>query len=103
MTGINGCIGGELSYNFAQTVEDFLVAAALKVGAANAHTEQGVAGKGGFLLSTIERYSTWSVTWGAKNLQLMGSKTDNLIGSEKMSGLGKSPAQFYARHIVELT
>ena len=103
MTGINGCIGGELSYNFAQTVENFLVASAFKIGAAYAHTEKGVAGKGGFLFGTIEGYSTWSVTWGAKNLQLMGSKVDNLIGSEEMSGLGISPAQLYARHIVELT
>ena len=102
MTAINGSIGGELSYNFAQTIQHVGVATTFKVGSANAHAEQCVASKGYFLFGAIEGDASRCVARGTKNLKLVSTKTDDLVRSEEMIGLWLGPAQCYACHILEL-
>lgn len=98
----NGGFGGELSYNFAQTVKHVGIAAALEIGAAYAHAEQGVARESYFLFGAIEGYTAGSMTGSGQNLQTVRPKSDNLVLSKETAWSRILAAEFYARHNLEL-
>ena len=98
----NGGFGGELSYNFAQTVKHIGIAAALEIGATNAHAEQCVARESNLLFGTIEGYTAGSMTGSGQNLQTVRTKSDNLVLSKETAWSRILAAEFYARHYLEL-
>ena len=54
MTRKDDGISGQLRQDIGEAAHQLCIAAAVEVGAADAHTEEGVAGEGGVLFGTVE-------------------------------------------------
>ena len=68
VAGKDGGLVGKLRQDVGEAVHQVFIAATLKVGAADAHSEQRVAGEGGMLLSTVEDDAAGRMTGGLQHL-----------------------------------
>ena len=83
MAGKDGGLVGKLRQDVGEAVHQVFIAAALKVGAADAHAEQGVAGEGRVLLGTVEDNAAGRVAGRLQHLQAVVAEADDLVGGEE--------------------
>ena len=82
MTAVDDGVGRELGDNIVKAVHEVVVIAAVEVGAADAHLEEGVAGEGHMLFGTVEDDAARGVAWGLEDTELVVAEADDLAGEE---------------------
>lgn len=103
MAGKDGGLVGKLRQDVGEAVHQVFIAAALKVGAADAHAEQGVAGEGRVLLGTVEDNAAGRVAGRLQHLQAVVAKADDLVGGEETTYGRIFPAEGSADDALEVT
>ena len=81
-------IGGQFRQYVGETAHQVCIAATFKVGAADAHAEQGVAGEGGVLLGTVEDDAAGRMAGGFQHLQAVVAEADDFAGAEEAAYRG---------------
>ena len=82
MAAVDDGVGRELGDNIVKAVHEVVVIAAVEVGAADAHLEEGVAGEGHMLFGTVEDDAAGGVAWGLEDTELVVAEADDLAGEE---------------------
>ncbi len=82
MAAVDDGVGRELGDNIVKAVHEVVVIAAVEVGAADAHLEEGVAGEGHMLFGTVEDDAARGVAWGLEDTELVVAEADDLAGEE---------------------
>ena len=79
---VDGGVRGELCYDILQAGHEVIVVPALKVGTADTHAEEGVAGEGGVFCLAVEHHTTGGVTRGLQDRELVVAETNHLVMAE---------------------
>ena len=103
MAAVDDGVGRELGYDVVEAVHEVVVIAAIKVGAADAHLEKGVAGEGYMLFGTIEDDAAGRVAWGLEDTELVVAESDDLVGEEIAAYSRELALEFDADDGLELS
>ena len=102
MTRKDDGISGQLRQDIGEAAHQLCIAAAVEVGAADAHTEEGVAGEGGMLLGAVEDHAAGRVAGGLQYLQAVVAEADDLVGAEETAYGGVFAAERGADDALEV-